>query len=100
VTQLVYPAISLKTPLGSLSGFDLILSCPKCGDRIKSVAKLCEVVHLCQELGDLLPRLSCDVCRSKPVRLRAMNVWVRKFDRETVTEDLSFLLQRPMVHAA
>ena len=52
--------------------------CPKCGDRIKPVAKLCEVVPAWREIGDIIPRLSCDVCRSKPVRMRAVNSWVKR----------------------
>jgi hypothetical protein len=100
VSWLIAPPLSTRTPLASLDGCDLLLQCPNCGDRIKPVSKLYAAVERCKEIGEIIPRLSCDVCKSKPVRLRAVNSWVKQFDRETVTEDLSFLLQRPMAQAA
>jgi hypothetical protein len=100
VSWLVSPALSAKTPLASLDGYDLLLTCPTCGDRIKPLSKLYAVVDKFREIGTIIPRLSCDVCKSRPVRLRAVNSWVKQFDRETATVDLSCLLQRPMVQAA
>jgi hypothetical protein len=100
MTQLLFPAVSAKTPLASLSGCDLVMACPKCGDRIKRVEKLCEAVGLCRELGDILPRLSCDTCRSKPVGMRFVNTWIKRFDREPSSEDLTFLLPQPTELAA
>jgi hypothetical protein len=100
VTWLISPALSEKTPLASLDGYELVLTCSTCGDRTKSVSKLYAVVDKFREIGTIIPRLSCDVCKSRPVRLRAVNSWVKQFDRETAVEDLSFLLQKPMVPAA
>jgi hypothetical protein len=100
VSWLINPPLSAKTPLASLDGYDLVLTCPTCGDRIKPVGKLYAMVDKFREIGTIIPRLSCDVCKSRPVRLRAVNSWARKFDREPASEDLSFLLQRPMVQAA
>jgi hypothetical protein len=98
--HLICPALSATTPLASLDGYDLLLACPKCGDRIKPVSALYAAVDRCHEIGDIIPRLSCDVCRSKPVTIRAVNSWVVKFDREAATVDLTFLLPRPTVQAA
>ena len=64
------------------------------------MSKLYAVVERCREIGSIIPRLSCDMCKSKPVALRAVNSWVAKFDRETATEDLSFLLQWEKLQAA
>src|ERR1700730_16134413 len=80
--HLIWPALSATTPLASLDGYDLLLRCPKCGDRIKPVSALYAAVDRCREIGDIMPRLTCDVCRSKPVTIRAVNSWVVKFDRE------------------
>jgi hypothetical protein len=100
MSWLVCPPLSAKTPLASLDGYDLVLTCPTCGDRIKPVSRLYAVVDKFREIGTIIPRLSCDVCKSRPVRLRAVNSWVKRFGRETAAKDLSFLLQRPMVQAA
>jgi hypothetical protein len=99
-TSQISPPLSAKTSLASLDGCDLVMACPKCGDRVKPVAKLCEAVPAWREIGDIIPRLSCDACRSKPVRMRAVNSWVRKFDREATAEDLTFLLERTEAMAA
>jgi hypothetical protein len=100
VKDLISPVLSAKTPLASLDGYDLLLQCPNCGDRIKPVSALYRAVDRCREIGTIIPRLSCDVCKSKPVTIRAVNSWVVKFDREAATEDLTFLLPRPTVQAA
>jgi hypothetical protein len=99
VSWLVCPPLSARTPLASLDGCDLLLECPNCGDRIKSVSALYKAVDRCREIGTIIPRLSCDQCTAKPVRLRAVNSWVRHFDRETSTEDLTFLLSSPTAQA-
>jgi hypothetical protein len=100
VKDLIAPALSAKTPLASLDGYDLLLQCPNCGDRIKPVSALYRAVDRCREIGTIIPRLSCDQCTAKPATLRAVNSWVRQFDRETSTEDLTFLLSSPTVQAA
>jgi hypothetical protein len=38
--HLICPALSATTPLASPDGYDLLLRCPKCGDRIKPVSAL------------------------------------------------------------
>jgi hypothetical protein len=98
--SLISPALSAATPLASLDGYDLMLQCPKCGDRIKPVRALYAAVDRCREIGTIMPRLSCDMCRSRPIRLRAVNSWMMKFDRETATEDLTFLLAKPEAETA
>jgi hypothetical protein len=100
VTWLIRPPLSHRTPLASLDGYDLLLACPKCGDRIKPVSALYAAVDRCREIGTIIPRLSCDVCRSRPIRLRAVNSWVVKFERETAAEDLTFLLKKKEAIAA
>jgi hypothetical protein len=100
VTWLISPLLSHRTPLASLDGYELLLECPNCGDRIKPVSALYKAVDRCREIGTIIPRLSCDVCRSRPIRLRAVNSWILKFDRETMTEDLTFLLDKAEVRAA
>jgi hypothetical protein len=76
--SLIAPALSAKTPLASLDGYDLLLQCPKCGVRIKPVSKLYAVVDRYSEIGSIIPRLACDGRKSKPVALRAVNSWVVK----------------------
>jgi hypothetical protein len=98
--QLICPGLSATTPLASMDGYDLLFRCPKCGDRIKPVSALYAAVDRCREIGDIMLRLSCDVCRSKPITIRAVNSWVVKFDREAATVDLTFLLPRPTIQAA
>jgi hypothetical protein len=100
VTWLISPPLSHRTPLASLDGYELLLECPNCGDRIKSVSALYKAVDRCREIGTIIPRLSCDQCAAKPVRLRAVNSWVRQFDRETSTVDLTFLLSSTTAQAA
>jgi hypothetical protein len=98
--SLISPPLSEKTPLASLDGWTLLLKCPRCGDRTKPVSALYAVVDRCRPIGTILPRLSCDACKSKPTRLLGVNTWVAKFDREPATEDLSFLLPKPEAEAA
>ncbi len=96
----IFPPLSARTPLASLGGWNLVLSCPKCGERIKSVDALFRSVRLSQEIGKVVPRLICDVCRSKPVAMRAVCAWVRT-DPVQPAEDLTFLLpDEPQSNAA
>jgi hypothetical protein len=94
--SLLSPPLSARTPLESLAFFDLVLKCPTCGDRRKTVADLLAKVGRCRNAGDIFPRLSCDKCRSKPVML----IGVCKLSPEPVSEDFSFLLQKPEAMAA
>jgi hypothetical protein len=96
----IAPPLSATTPLASLDGWHLVLTCPTCGDRTKPVDKLYAAVDRYREIGAILPRLFCDVCKAKPVGLRAVNSWVVKFDREAAAEDLTFLLGRMEARAA
>ena len=73
-----------------------MLKCPKCGDRRKAVTDLLEKVGRCRDVGEVFPRLSCDTCRQKPVRL----IGVCKLSPTNASEDFSFLLQKPEAMAA
>jgi hypothetical protein len=73
-----------------------VLKCPTCGDRRKAVTDLLAKVGRCRDVGDVFPRLSCDKCRQKPVRL----VGVCKLLPTNTSEDFSFLLQKPEALAA
>ena len=94
--SLLHPPLSARTPLASLAFFELVLTCPTCGDRRKSVEAMFDTINRCREVGEIFPRLSCDKCRSKPVKL----IGVCKLAPEPVSEDFSFLLQKPEAMAA
>lgn len=42
-----------------------------------------------REIGDLLPRLSCDRCKRKPTSLTATCTWPMRFGRDAVQVDLT-----------
>ena len=94
--SLLSPPLTARTPLASLAFWDLVLKCPKCGDQRKAVTDLLERVGRCRDVGDIVPRLSCDTCRQKPVRL----IGVCKLSPTNASEDFSFLLQKPEAMAA
>ena len=94
--SLLSPPLSARTPLASLAFWELVLKCPKCGDRRKLVAAMFDKIDRCREVGEIFPRLLCDVCRSKPAKL----IGVCNMTPEPVSEDFSFLLQKPEAMAA
>lgn len=109
--SLINPPPSHSTPLASLDGWTLILRCPKCGTREKPVSKLCEALqeHLNRRtplgervrkasvmpLWDILPRLTCDYCHSKPAVLKASCTWVGVYREVPPAVDLTDLLAPP-----
>jgi hypothetical protein len=98
---ILLPAVSAGTPLASLAGLDLILRCPKCGDRRRKIDELSEKVGRWRPVGEVVPRLCCDACQSKPIAMHVVSDWAVKYGRTTLTEDLTFLLTRqPEARAA
>lgn len=78
----------------SLSGWTLIIHCPKCGIRRKPVDELLTRIHGSAALRSILPRIACSVCASPPSRIEAVCDWVRKYGVvEPPQEDLTWLVQ-------
>ena len=98
--SLLHPPLLERTPLASLDSWSLVLKCPRCGDRIKPVSALFAVVRPSEEVGKIVPRLSCDACKSKPEALFGMTTWAVKYGHNPVREDWSFLLPQPEAKAA
>jgi DNA-binding transcriptional LysR family regulator len=90
----IFPALSAQTPLASLAGLDLVLRCPKCGGRRRTFDDLSAKVGRWKTVGNILPRLSCDACRSKPIGMTLVSDWAVTYGRAPLTEDLTFLLNR------
>lgn len=91
----ISPPLTPNSSIASLSGWTLILHCPKCGLRKKPTDDLFKKVHRSRTIGEVLPRLTCDVCRSRPTVITAECTWIRKFRRNTAEEiDLTQFLQR------
>jgi hypothetical protein len=78
----ISPPVSSRTPLASLDGWAFVLDCAVCGPREKSVNELCAVVPPAALISDVLPKLVCDRCRSKPARMSATCQWARKWNPE------------------
>jgi hypothetical protein len=94
-----HPPLSERTPLASLDCWNLVLRCPNCGDRIKPVSSLFAFAHPTDEIGSVIPRLSC-VCKAKPVALFGTTTWAVKYGHNPVREDWSFLLPKQELKAA
>ncbi len=89
---LLSPPLSETTPLASLDSWSLVLQCPNCGERGKPVSSLFVVAHPATAVGKILPHLSCETCKAKPVALFGTNTWATKYGRDPVREDWSYLL--------
>jgi hypothetical protein len=119
------PPLSAKTPLASLAGWTLVMQCPQCGERRKKVDDLANhqirltgdlavrvqkaynkyapgtrppdsVKMATRELGFVIPRLSCDHCKSKPTSIAGVCGWAPT----PAIEDLTFLLETDEKKAA
>ena len=88
------PALSERTPLASLSGWTLILRCPKCGERRKPMDALAQSVRISRPIGEIIPRLSCDHCQSKPTEVVGVCTWMANYGRQPEAEYLTFLLDQ------
>jgi hypothetical protein len=97
---LLHPPLSESTPLASLDMWSLVMRCPNCGDRNKPIADLFVVVHPSTAVGKVIPLLSCQTCRSKPVALFGTCTWQMKYGRDPVREDWSSLLSKIEANAA
>jgi hypothetical protein len=97
---LLYPPLSESTPLASLDSWTLVMRCPNCGDRNKPVSDLFAAVHPSTAVGKVIPLLSCQACRSKPVGLFGTTSWHVKYGHNPVREDWSFLLPKAEEKAA
>jgi hypothetical protein len=92
--SMIHPPLSERTPIGSLDAWNLVLRCPRCGDRTKPASTPFPAFGLAREVGEITPRLSCNACQSKPVALFGTNTWATKYGRDPVREDWSFLLPK------
>lgn len=77
--------------LFSLSGWNLILYCAKCGPTEKSVDALLKHTKGSVTLNKYLPRLRCHRCNGKPEKLEAVCTWIMKYGRDPIVVDLTEL---------
>lgn len=110
-THLIQPPLSAASPIGSLSGWRLILHCQHCGPRRREISKPTEEKdksktsairrddHLIRSqaiyatpIGKIFKTLDCPVCHVRPERLEAECVWITLPDDARI--DLSWLLPK------
>ncbi len=76
---LISPPLTAKSPLGSLSGWEFILHCPRCGERRMAVDKIAKKPAIyAKPLAEVLEKFSCSGCGARPAILEAECVWARK----------------------
>ena len=91
------PSPSERTPLASFLLWDLIVRCPKCGDKRKPVVDMIQSgIRPSMEVGRIFPNLKCRSCGSQPAGL----IGVCMISPIQEQEDLSYLLDKPMKVAA
>jgi hypothetical protein len=90
---LINPPPSHDTPLASLDGWTLIVTCLKCGPHHKPLSALRDELQermrreahaaggrpglaAAKPLGNVLPHLLCESCSSKPNALHAVCTWL------------------------
>ena len=96
--SLITPTPSERTPLASFLLWDMIVRCPKCGDKRKPVMDMIKGgLRPSTEVGSIFPKLTCRSCGSKPAAL----IGVCTFTAPEQQEDLTHLMgPKPMEQAA
>lgn len=92
------PPLSEHTPFASLSGWDIMLHCSKCGLRRKPADSV--KVPRGAELGAVLSRLVCDRCRVRPPRITAACAWALRYGAGVGDIDLTGIAQPAVEKAA
>lgn len=110
---LINPPPNHDTPLASLDGWTLCITCPNCGTHHRPVSALRDALQermrqeahaagcrpgmaAAKPLGDIFPRLLCETCFSKPTALHAVCTWVAQYQPAPPPVDLTALLkERP-----
>lgn len=98
--DLIQPSITAATPLGSLSGWRLVLHCRQCGERTKDVTHLSDkrscivksAAIYARPIGQVVAKFTCSGCGLRPSRLEAECVWAASVLPPRTRIDLSFLL--------
>jgi hypothetical protein len=95
VRALISPPLSDQTPLGSLSGWALIVHCGQCGERSKLVDKIATTPSIyARPIGQMVARFTCSGCGAHPVKLEAECVWAARVLPPHTRIDLSWLLPK------
>lgn len=94
--DLISPALGPSTPLSSLGGYLLILTCPSCGEKIAKVDKLISVPAAgVVALRSFIPKLKCSTCGSAPIKIEAECDWIRRFHPNALPRiNLSWLIPK------
>lgn len=92
-TSLISPPLTADTPVGSLSGYVLAITCPQCGEKELPVDTAASTPAIyASPIGAFLGRLKCPACKQKPVRVEAECAWVKRYQRTHPRIDLTWLL--------
>lgn len=88
---LISPPLTARTPIISLSGYLLIMTCRRCGERVMpvdhSAARLMADPNTpplisstaagAAPLGKVMAKVHCGTCGAKPIRLEASCLWIK-----------------------
>lgn len=84
------PQFTADAALFSLTGWNLVLHCPRCGPKETAADDFLKTTRGSVPLGRWLPKQTCR-CGRKPDRLEAVCVWIMKYGRDPLHEDLTDL---------
>lgn len=93
---LISPALSAQTPLGSLSGWAIVVHCRRCGERSRAVEKIATKPSIyARPLGEIVQKFTCSGCGASPTKLEAECVWAKAALPPRTRIDLTWLLPAP-----